>query len=129
MFEWYGLGMALTTTYERDIDVIDVNDLYFIARTDQWSNHPDDQLVLGYYGNFPYVMPVNYFEILGDPDDYYEKDIECGKHNCIRDGVLRVPQGIDLAELGWCSECHRKAKERWRELLKRNSDLAVSQFI
>lgn len=121
--------MAMTTTYEEDVEVIDERDPYFIGRTDQWPDHPDGQIVLGYYGKFMYIMPVDYFEILGDSEEYNERDADCGKHNCIGSGILSAPRGSDLCELDWCSGCHDKAKEGWQKLLKSNPELGVSHLI
>lgn len=122
--------MPFSTAYEEELEIIDENDPYFIGRTDQWTNHPDGKLVLGYHGEYgDQIIPIDYYKRLGKPDDYREKNRDCGKHICISGKSLKAPKSTDLVELGFCSGCHESAKEYWMKLMKQNSHLGVSQFI
>lgn len=122
--------MAFSKAYESELEIIEENDPYFIGRTSQWDDRPNDQVVLGYNAEYnKQIIPVDYYKMLGDPEEYGEQDTNCRKHICVGRGVLKSHGNDDLYSLNWCSGCHESAKKGWMKLMKSNSGIGVSQFI
>lgn len=123
--------MPFSTAHEPDLEIIEENNSYFIGRTDEWPDYPDGKVVLGYDGKFKNIIPIDYFELMEDPEEYNKDDNrDCFKQMCISSGVLTAPRDRDdLLELYLCRGCHETMKEEWKKLLENNPELGVSEFL